>query len=370
MSSRAEQVLVDLGQRSYTVYIAPDLLANKESSGLTPLSRFVQGKRALLVTDSNLANLYAEQVLTMIRSAGASFAAIHTIPAGEEEKTFTTVEGICRKAAQSGLDRHSVILSLGGGVTSDLAGFAASIYMRGIDFISIPSSLLAMIDAGIGGKTGADLPEGKNLIGTFWQPKTVLMDVTFLKSLPLSEIRCGCAELVKHAILFDADLFQLLEETIDDLMVLKDPEQAARIIARSCHLKAVVVSNDEREGGRRALLNFGHSFGHAIEKLLHFRMSHGDAVSIGMAMASTLAVDLRLMKENDAIRIRKLLTACGLPLNCHDLKADDILEAMRGDKKNKNGKLRLIIPRGIGKAEIQEDIQEDRILNAIGVHCD
>ena len=370
MGTRAEQVIVDLGQRSYTVYIAPDLLKDQESAGLTPLSRFVHEKKALLVTDSNLAKLYADQVLAMIQAAGASSAAIHTIPAGEEEKTFATVEGICRKAAQLGLDRHSVILSLGGGVTSDLAGCAASVYMRGIDFISIPTSLLAMIDAGIGGKTGADLPEGKNLIGTFWQPKTVLMDVAFLKSLPMSEIRCGCAELVKHAILFDSELFQLLEETIADLMVLKDPAQAARIIARSCHLKAVVVSGDERESGRRALLNFGHSFGHAIEKLLHFRMSHGDAVSIGMAMATSLAVDLRLMKENDAVRIRKLLTDCGLPLTCQGLQPADILEAMRGDKKNRNGKLRLVIPRGIGKAEVQEGLPEDKILAAIGANCD
>lgn len=370
MAARAEQVLVDLGQRSYTVYIAPDLLWDQSSSGLTPLTRFVQGKKALLVTDSNVSGLYAGQVLAVLQAAGTLSAECHTIPAGEEEKTFATVEGICRKAAQLGLDRHSVLLSLGGGVTSDLTGFAASIYMRGIDFISIPTSLLAMIDAGIGGKTGADLPEGKNLIGTFWQPKTVLMDVNFLRSLPPSEIRCGCAELIKHAILFDAELFQLLEETIGDLLRLNDPDQAARIIARSCRHKANVVSNDEREGGRRALLNFGHSFGHAIEKLLHFRMSHGDAVSIGMVMASTLAVNLRMMKETDALRMKKLLSAAGLPLSCQELKAADILEAMRGDKKNRNGKLRLVIPRGIGKAEIQEDIPEDMILKAIGVHCD
>lgn len=370
MIERAEQVQVNLGTRTYTVYIAPGLLTGTESPAGTLLSRHVQDRKVLLVADSHLASLYGDRILAQLKAAGAVSADIYIFPAGEEAKTFVTVEAICRKAAQCGLDRQSMLFSLGGGVTSDMAGFAASIYMRGIDFISLPTSLLAMIDAGIGGKTGADLPEGKNLIGTFWQPKAVLMDVAMLKTLPISEMRCGCAELIKHAILFDPDLFQLLTETVDSLLNLTDLTQTAHQVARSCRLKAAVVSDDERESGRRALLNFGHSFGHAMEKLRNFTMPHGDAVSIGMVMACTLSVNLHIMKAEEAAKCKELLKAFGLPVSCQGLSPADILEAMRGDKKNRNGKRRLVLPRSIGRADVMEDIPEDFILTAIGANCD
>jgi len=363
-----EQVHVELGDRSYTVFIAPDLFEGGLASSV--LEKHLRGRRVLLVADSHTAPLYAERVLAAAKAAGAASCGSYIIPAGEQNKTFATTESICCEAVRQGLDRDSVFLALGGGVTTDLTGFAASIYMRGVSFISIPSSLLAMIDAGIGGKTGADLPGGKNLIGTFWQPKAVLMDVSFLRTLPEKERRCGAAELLKHAILFDSDFFARLEETASGFLEFGDPGSVARQIAWSCRLKAAVVSGDERESGRRALLNFGHTFGHAAERLMNFTLSHGEAVAWGMAAASDLALDLNLIRGEENTRIRTLIERFGLPLRLPGLSPDAVLESMRSDKKSRAGKIRLILPLGIGKADIFRDIPEERILRAIEAHCD
>ncbi len=367
--SQLQQVGVSLGERSYTVSVAPGLF-EKDGAAASLLAPFVRGKSVMVVSDSHVAPLYGEKVLESLRSAGASGPVLHIIPAGEEYKTFQTVETICRTAAEKGLDRKSVFLGLGGGVVTDLTGFSASIFMRGCAFISVPTSLLAMIDAGIGGKTGADLPEGKNLIGTFWQPQTVLMDIAFLRTLPGPEIRCGCAELLKHAILFDPELFRLLEEQAEDVLALRDLESVTALVTRSCGLKAAVVSSDEREKGRRELLNYGHSFGHAIEKLLHYRMSHGDAVAIGIAMASCLAVSLSLLTPEEAEKIQSLLKKYQLPCRISGLKAHDIYLAMRGDKKNTSGNYRLILSRSIGHAEGFSGLDPDLIEKAIGEYCD
>lgn len=363
-----EQVRVELGSRSYTVSIAPDIFGGGLASSV--LEKHLRGRRTLLVADSHTAPLYADRVLSAVKAAGAASCGSYVISAGEQNKTFATTESICCEAVRQGLDRDSVFLGLGGGVTTDLTGFAASIYMRGVSFISIPSSLLAMIDAGIGGKTGADLPVGKNLIGTFWQPKTVLMDVSFLRTLPEKERRCGAAELLKHAILFDPDFFARLEETAEGFLKFEDPDAVARQIAWSCRLKAAVVSGDERESGRRALLNFGHTFGHAAERLMNFTLSHGEAVAWGMAAASDLARDLNLIRGGENARIQNLIRRFGLPLRLSGLAPDSMLESMRSDKKSRAGKIRLILPLGIGKADIFQDIPEDRILHAIEAHCD
>lgn len=368
MRDRMEQVPVELGSRSYTVSIAPDLFSADRAAAV--LEPHLRGRRVLLTADSHTAPLYADRVLDAADRAGAASSGLFVIPAGERNKTFATTESICCEAVRLGLDRDSVFLALGGGVTTDLTGFAASIYMRGIPFISVPTSLLAMIDAAIGGKTGADLPAGKNLIGTFWQPKAVLMDVSFLRSLPESERRCGVAELVKHAILFDPDLFERLEETASTFLKFEDPDFVAQQIALSCRLKAAVVSGDERESGRRALLNFGHTFGHAAERLMDFTLFHGDAVAFGMSVAADLAAGLDLIGEAENARIQRLIGAFGLPLHLPSLSPAAILEAMRSDKKTRGGKLRLILPRKIGEADIFQNIPEDRILSAIEAHCD
>ena len=368
MNDLLEQVPVELGSRSYTVYIAPDLFSGDRASSI--LAPHLRGRRVLLTADSHTAPMYADRVLDAVNKAGAASSGLFVIPAGEQNKTFSTTESICCEAVRLGLDRDSIFLALGGGVTTDLTGFAASIYMRGVSFVSVPTSLLAMIDAAIGGKTGADLPAGKNLIGTFWQPKAVLMDISFLRSLPESERRCGVAELVKHAILFDPDLFARLEKTASTFLKFEDLENVARQISLSCKLKAAVVSGDERESGRRALLNFGHTFGHAAERLMDFTLSHGEAVAFGMAIASDLAAGMNLIGGEENTRIQHLIEQFGLPLHLPSLSPAAILKAMYSDKKTRGGKLRLILPRRIGEADLFQNIPEDRILSAIEAHCD
>lgn len=367
--SSVEKIRVPLEERSYDILVAPGLLQTE--SAVHALRKVIEDRKVLLVADSNTGKLYGQQILDLLEESGAVSAAMHIFPAGETSKTFTTVEGICRAAFQAQLDRKSVIVALGGGVCGDLAGFAAAIYMRGIDCVQVPTSLLAMIDSSVGGKTGADLPDGKNLIGAFHQPKLVLMDMDVLKTLPADQIRSGAAELLKHAILFDPDLFRTLRDNAQVLLHLSDPEMVARFIARSCSLKASVVAGDEKESAGRALLNLGHSFGHAVEKLLHFEgMSHGEAVAFGTAVAARLANRLDLLSSGDAEGITDLLKCYALPVRIKGFTPAQILEAMQGDKKNLGGKKRLILPLKIGKCDIFSDVDERDILLAIGDCCD
>jgi len=367
-----EKVRVHLGERAYDIFAAPGLLsASAPNPALDALGRLTENRPVLIVADSNTARLGADQLQQKILTLGAASCAIHTFEAGETSKDFRHIEAVCRSAFQAKLDRHGVIVALGGGVTGDMAGFAASIFMRGIDCIQVPTSLLAMIDSSVGGKTGVDLPDGKNLIGTFHQPKLVLIDIDFLRTLPPDQIRSGLAELLKHAILFDPELFQLLEENSETLLALKEPALAARLIARSCALKAAVVAEDERESSSRALLNLGHSFGHAVEKLQHFRgFSHGDAVGFGISVAVTLAVKLKMLAPEDAGRITALLALYHLPHTVSGLAPEDIFETMRGDKKNYSGKIRLVLPLKIGRAAICDNAAEEQIRQAIGEHCE
>ncbi len=366
-SAFMEEVFVRLGERAYSILIGSGILSQQDPEAVSRFSRFASGRSVLIVADSNTAPLYAEAVQKFVLSAQADACAVHVFPAGETSKHFATVEEICRSAFQAHLNRDSLIVALGGGVCGDLAGFAAAIYMRGIDFVQIPTSLLAMIDSSVGGKTGADLPEGKNLIGAFHQPRLVLMDPNVLLTLPPEQIRSGLAELLKHAILFAPDLFRLLEESSETLLSLRDGTLTAKIIAASCRLKAEVVVRDEREGSDRALLNLGHTFGHAVEKLQNFSgFSHGEAVAYGTVAAAELSCRMGILPEDDRIRIRNLFQLYGLPLSVKGFSAGEILETMRGDKKNRNGKIRLILPERIGKCGIYPDCSEKDILAAIG----
>lgn len=358
-----EKVRVQLAERSYDILVAPALMGSVAEK-LRPL---VTGRAILLTADSNTGALYGEKICAMIRELDVISCTLHTFPAGENSKNFATVEKICRAACAAKLDRSGMILALGGGVTGDMAGFAASIYMRGIDFIQIPTSMLAMIDSSVGGKTGVDLPEGKNLIGTFHQPKLVLIDTDFLATLPPDQLRSGLAELLKHAILFDPELFGILLERSETLLNLDDPPFIARIIARSCALKAAVVSHDEREGAQRALLNLGHSFGHAVEKLQNFcGFSHGAAVSYGCAVAAELAVRTGVLDRTDADRIIDLFKHYDLPVTLNEFTPEEILNAMAGDKKNIGGRKRLVLPVRIGECRIFSDVEDSFILAAIG----
>ncbi len=353
-----KQIQVALGDRSYNIMIQAGILQNSAEI----LNQFCSNRSILMVTDSNVEPLYSGGI--EINSSKFIF------PAGEKYKTLETVTDICRKAVEAGLDRKSLILALGGGVCGDMAGFAAAVYMRGIEFIQIPTTLLAMVDSSVGGKTGVDLPEGKNLVGAFWQPKLVLIDPETLKTLPVEEIVNGLAEVVKYGMIYDWAFFQNLEKNIKALRNL-DMDFYSEMIKRCCEIKAEVVVQDEREGGLRAILNYGHTFGHAVELLSNFEIAHGAAVSIGMAVAVQLGVITGKISRDYAERQNTLLVKLGLPISIPSgFDPEKIYGVMLHDKKTLSSKVKLILPSGDGVVSIVDDIDRDLIIQAIRNCCD
>jgi 3-dehydroquinate synthase len=361
-----KKIDVNLSERSYDIVIMSGLLDDLSAK----IESFVQQRKVLIVSDSNVSKLYGNKVLKGIKST-CSEAEITSFSAGEPSKTLATVESLYVKAIEMGLDRSSVIVALGGGVVGDVAGFLAATYMRGIDFIQIPTSLLAMVDSSVGGKTGVDLPVGKNLVGAFWQPKAVLIDTKTLRTLPEREVRCGLAEVVKYGIILDEEFFCYLENHKVELKNL-DMDCYEEVIARCCELKAMIVVDDEREeSGRRAILNYGHTFAHAIEVIKGYeKINHGEAVAIGMCMAANLSVaDVRL---DDAAELRQenLLRALHLPTTVDGVKASEIYNAMQQDKKVLDGKIRFILPDTIGEVTLVEDLGKSMVMDAIRSCCD
>ncbi len=355
---------VALGERAYGIRIGAGL---RHGAG-EQLADRLAGKRVLLVSDDRVAPLHAETVMASLRAVAASVE-IATFPNGEASKTLATVERLCRAAVAAGLDRGARIVALGGGVVGDVAGFTAAAYMRGIPFVQMPTSLLAMVDSSVGGKTGVDLPEGKNLVGAFWQPERVLVDPEFLLTLPACELRNGLAEVVKTAMIFDAALFARLEANVAALLA-PDLGLYREVVARCCELKAGVVAADEREGGLRAVLNYGHTFGHALETQLDYQgLAHGEAVAIGMAMAANFAVAGGELDAAAARRQHDLLAALGLPTTIRGIDPDRILSLMSRDKKASGGELRLVVPREIGRVEIRTVADPTRIRAAIAAAC-
>ena len=357
-----KQIHVALGDRSYDIMLKAGILQNLNEV----LAPFCSNRSGLVVTDSNVEPLYIDKIGQTNNCGCAKFV----FPAGEKYKTITTVTDICREAVRCGLDRKSLIMALGGGVCGDMAGFAAAVYMRGIDFIQIPTTLLAMVDSSVGGKTGVDLPEGKNLIGAFWQPQAVLIDPETLKTLPAAEIRNGLAEVVKYGMIRDWEFFQLLEKNPDALQNL-DMDFYTQVIKRCCELKAEVVARDEREGGLRAILNYGHTFGHAVEMLSDFSIAHGAAVSIGMAIAAELAVMSRKIGKDYATRQNSLLENLELPVRIPSgFEPEKIYNAMLHDKKTLGAKVKLVLPVGNGMVSIASDVDKELIIQAIRNCCD
>lgn len=342
----SEKVIVELGDRSYEILIG---------SGIRELAK----QSDLLVTDSNVDKYYGSWAETKANCK-------YIFPAGEENKSIQTVADICRAAAQNRLSRKSVMTALGGGVCGDMTGFAAAIYMRGIDFVQIPTTLLAMVDSSVGGKTAVDIPEGKNLIGAFHQPRQVLIDTDFLKTLPLKEIRCGLAEIIKTGVILDENLFAELEKAPETLTTAPDYERYSSIIRRCCELKAQVVAADEKEGGLRAILNYGHTFGHAFELLSNFTLSHGEGVVLGMCAAGEYAAAEGIWSKQETLRQKKLIAALGLPTRLDTAyKTGDVIQAMLGDKKSASGKINLVLPTRIGHAEIFKDAAAGKIALAV-----
>jgi 3-dehydroquinate synthase len=322
----------------------------------------VRGGHALIVSDAHIAPLYARRLqdaLAAMQPHGANPLQVETLvlPAGETHKNLAAAARVLDALARLGATRDACVLALGGGVIGDIAGFAAACWMRGIDFLQFPTTLLAMVDASVGGKTGVDHPAGKNLIGAFHQPRAVVADLDTLATLPDRELRAGLAEVVKTACIGDAGFFTWLEAHVDALLA-RDGEALDHAIAVCCRFKAGVVARDERETGERALLNFGHSFGHALEAEAGYGvLLHGEAVAVGMLLAARRSTHLGMADAADTARLHALLQRIGLPVALPaNTDADALLARMQLDKKNRAGALRLILWRGIGRAEIMENV--------------
>ncbi len=339
------QLSVDLGERSYPIVIGSYLLENEE------FARLVPGKRVAIVTNTVVAPLYLERLTAMLQAAGKECVPI-VLPDGEEEKNVDNLMAIFTALLEHKCDRKITLVALGGGVIGDMTGFAAATYMRGVPFVQVPTTLLAQVDSSVGGKTAINHPLGKNMIGAFYQPQAVLADTATLATLPDRELSAGLAEVIKHGAIIDAEFFRWQEQNMARL-VGRDDKALAHAIRRSCEIKADVVRQDEREGGLRAILNFGHTFGHAIEAGLGYgEWLHGEAVGCGMVMAADLSVRLGYLAPEDGARIVALVQAAGLPTVAPDLGEQRWLDLMEVDKKNEGGQIKFILLRPLGTATI------------------
>ena len=349
---------VALGERGYRIAIEPGVRGRAAA-----WEACVAGRHVLVVSDTHVAPLYADDVRRALPPR--CDAALHVIEAGEASKTLAGCAAIYAKLAALGAGRDATIVALGGGVVGDLAGFAAATWMRGVACVQAPTSLLAMVDSSVGGKTGVDLPDGKNLVGAFHQPVAVLADVETLATLPPRELAAGCAEVVKYGAIGDARFFGRLADLADEVLAGRR-EALVEVVAESCRRKSAIVARDERESGERALLNFGHTFGHALETASEYRLLHGEAVAIGMVCAARLSARLGLATEGDANVLATLLARYRLPVAIPtELDPDVLLGHMRLDKKALGGRPRLVLWRGIGRAELVADVPADEIRAAL-----
>jgi 3-dehydroquinate synthase len=354
------RVHVPLDERAYEILIGPGLLT--ETAAL--LNACVPSGRYIIVTDTNVEEYLGHDLLNLLRQAGLQ-ASMISFEAGEASKHMGVVVDLARKMVALKADRDTVLVALGGGVVGDVAGFLASIYMRGIAFVQAPTTLLAQVDSSVGGKTGVDLPEGKNLLGTFYQPRLVIADIATLATLNQQEIRNGLAEVVKYAVIKDPALFDLLEARPSDALNL-EPELIAHIVQTSCGIKAEVVCADEREGGLRRILNFGHTAGHAIEAASGYEIAHGEAVSIGMMVAARLSAAKGLMDNGVLKRLERLLKSLGLPVSvpCR-FETDEIIRLTGSDKKSRGGRVSFVLSCGVGKTIITDDVSREELFDAI-----
>jgi 3-dehydroquinate synthase len=342
-------VQVELGERSYPIVIGYGLLG-----GGFDLAAWLRGRDCLVVSNSTVGPLYSVELK---RNLNGKSVEVLELDDGEAYKTFAAVETVIDRLAASGANRDTCVIALGGGVVGDIAGFAAAVYMRGVDFIQVPTTLLAQVDSSVGGKTGVNHRHGKNLVGAFHQPRLVLIDTDTLSTLPARELKAGLAEVIKHGAVADAGFFDWLEEHIDEL-VDGDTQALAFAVQRSCEIKAAIVAEDEREGGRRAILNFGHTFGHAIEHCQGYgEWLHGEAVAAGMVMAATLSD----IDAGTRLRIGRLIERAGLPVIPPPVSAARMRAAMGMDKKVIGKKLRFVLLDRLGAARTTSDYDEARL---------
>lgn len=355
------------GDTPYTIHIGPGLLGQGAL-----LAQHVRGRHVLLLSDSSVAPLYLAGVKSALLAARPDLRIGELVlPAGEASKTLANFGAAITALAALGATRDACVLALGGGVVGDLAGFAAACWMRGVDCIQLPTSLLAMVDSSVGGKTAVDIPEGKNLVGAFHPPRAVIADTAALRTLPPRELRAGLAEVIKYGAIGDPLFFQWLQAERAALLA-GDDAALAQAIARSCEHKADIVARDPLEKGERALLNLGHTFGHAIETEQGYgapgndNLNHGEAVAVGMVLAARLSAQLGMSSEADTAQLRDLLLHYELPVAIPvGLAAEALLARMRLDKKNVAGRLRLVLWRGIGRAEVVGDVDEADVLRVL-----
>lgn len=351
-----KEITVGLGNRSYPILIRPGLLS--EIGKDLAVRRIAE--RFCIITDDYVAGLYANPLLESLHNAGIA-AELITFPRGEASKNLQTIAELASELAKRGFDRSSGLIALGGGVSGDMTGFLAAIYMRGIPFIQVPTTLLAQVDSSVGGKTGVDLPEGKNLIGCFYQPQAVYIDPVVLTTLPREELLSGLAEVIKYGIIRDQEFFVFLEQRREDILALKE-EAIIVLIARCCEIKAEVVEEDEQEGDVRRILNFGHTIGHAVEAASGFTLIHGLAIAIGMRAASELAVLTGCLSADDCRRILLLIESYGMNVAVPaDIDRSLIKKFLLTDKKRIGKRLFFILPRGIGDVKITAEVDNSYI---------
>jgi len=342
-----KQILnVALAERSYPIHIGTGLLNETEL-----LLKYLKQKHVAIVTNTTVAPLYLEKISKPLRDAGVQVVEI-ILPDGEQHKNSETLNTIYDALISARCERNTTLIALGGGVIGDLTGYAAATYLRGVPFIQIPTTLLSQVDSSVGGKTGINHPQGKNMIGAFYQPKLVLIDIDTLHTLPQRELSAGIAEVIKYGLIRDAVFFDWLESNMPKLMAL-DSAVISEAVYRSCQNKADVVAADEREAGERALLNLGHTFGHAIENAMGYGVwLHGEAVAAGTIMAAELSLRMGWLQTKDMQRIKAIFESSKLPQTPPALGVEKYLELMGLDKKVQDGKIRLILQKGIGSAVI------------------
>lgn len=362
--SAVRKVHVPLGERAYDIMIGPGLIAG---AGAEIASR-LKGRKAAIITDEHVAPLYLDALEASLNAAGIASAAV-VLPAGEKTKSFEHLINVCDKVLEARVERNDYVIALGGGVIGDLSGFAAGIIRRGVRFVQVPTSLLAQVDSSVGGKTGINSRHGKNLIGVFHQPDLVLADTDVLNSLSEREFRAGYAEVAKYGLIDKPDFFAWLENNWQ--AVFAGGSARIEAIAVSCQAKADVVVADERENGQRALLNLGHTFGHALEAATAYdssRLVHGEGVSIGMVLAHEFSARMNLASPDDARRVEAHLKAVGLPTRMSEIPgtlppAEALMDAIAQDKKVKGGKLTFILTRGIGQSFVADDVPASEVVS-------
>ena len=346
-------VEVELGVQSYHILIGHNL----EGQLIDFVRQSGFSSKALIISDTNVGKLYAARTVALLEKAGLSVS-VYLVKAGESSKALSEAEKLYTRAIELGLDRHSAIFALGGGVVGDLAGFIAATYMRGIPFVQLPTSLLAQVDSSVGGKVAVNHALGKNLIGAFYQPRAVFIDLELLTSLPRREIYTGLGEIIKYGVIYDPAFFAFLEEHAEDILS-REMTSLEHIIARSCAIKADVVSQDEKENGLRRILNFGHTIGHAIEKdTRYLRYNHGEAVAIGMIGAAYISREMGFIDEETVQRLTQLVTRLHLPIAAEGCSVDSMYTTIFHDKKTINGTVNWVLMNGIGKVSVINDVPE------------